>query len=311
MAEPAKIPFFLVTGFLGSGKTSFLKQFIAKYSKRYRIAIVQNEFSSVNIDGKELQHIDKSIKLVEMNNGSVFCVCMISDFKQALHDLVTQNVYDAIVVEATGLADPIAVTQVFHDSFLAENLYLAHIWTIVDAENYSKIEKIKSAERQIRLADTIVLNKMDRFTRDVEALTLKVAQMNKTANLELAEYSNISLPDDLSFILAVPVKEKKLSGIPAKRPAVDTIVIKDEKSITQQQFEMFIKEIVGDIYRLKGFLNMDGNTFLVQKTFGHIEYNKLHYNNNTELIIIGTDLVNKQVQQLWVMFHSDIKTIKK
>ncbi len=299
MADSIKIPFFLVTGFLGSGKTSFLKRFLSIYSKHYRIAIVQNEFSSVNIDGKELHHIDKSVKIVEMNNGSVFCVCMISDFKQTLHDLVDHKVFDAIIVEATGLADPIAVTQVFHDPFLAENLYLAHIWTIVDAENYSKIEKIKSAERQIRFADTIILNKMDRFTGDVEALTLNVAQMNKTANLELAEFSNVSLPDDLSSILAVPVKDKKLSGIPAKRPAVDTIVIKDEKSITRQQFEMFINKIKGNIYRLKGFLKMDGNTFLIQKTFGQIEYNQLHYNNNTELIIIGTDLDNEKVQQLW------------
>ena len=68
-----KIPFHIISGFLGSGKTTFLKRIIDKYAGEYKIGIIQNEFAPANIDGAELKKSGKDFQLLEINNGSAFC----------------------------------------------------------------------------------------------------------------------------------------------------------------------------------------------------------------------------------------------
>lgn len=97
----AKIPFYLVTGFLGSGKTTLLKRYLDKYSDEKKIAVIQNEFAEINVDSRELRKTGKSFELLEMNNGSVFCVCLLGDFVSSLSDFILQHHPDMIVLEAS------------------------------------------------------------------------------------------------------------------------------------------------------------------------------------------------------------------
>ena len=71
------IPFYLITGFLGSGKTTLLKYLLNHVGSRYRIAVIQNEFAPTGMDGMELKRESPDFKLLEINNGSVFCVCQL------------------------------------------------------------------------------------------------------------------------------------------------------------------------------------------------------------------------------------------
>ena len=77
-----KIPLILITGFLGSGKTSLLKQILRETGSEKRIAIVQNEFAPGRVDSNELQSTGFPFDLLEVNNGSVFCACLLDDVKQ-------------------------------------------------------------------------------------------------------------------------------------------------------------------------------------------------------------------------------------
>ena len=78
------IPLYLITGFLGSGKTSFLKYFLQQNEgKRGKLAVIQNEFSPVSIDGKEIQQMG-DYRILEVNIGSVFCVCLLGSFVSSL-----------------------------------------------------------------------------------------------------------------------------------------------------------------------------------------------------------------------------------
>ena len=97
-----KIELFLVSGFLGSGKTTFLKNMLLQMSGR-RVGVIVNEFGSIGIDGTVLQ--DGDLKMVEINNGSIFCACLKGGFVKTLVAFLEQPI-DYLFVEASGLADP-------------------------------------------------------------------------------------------------------------------------------------------------------------------------------------------------------------
>ena len=98
---------FLITGFLGSGKTTFLTQAIRFYNGKKKIGVIQNEFAPANLDGKELiRTVDQKFDLLEINNGSAFCVCLLSDFLSSLEQFITQYQPDILFIEASGLSDP-------------------------------------------------------------------------------------------------------------------------------------------------------------------------------------------------------------
>ena len=92
---------YLITGFLGAGKTTFLKQFMKQFSSE-RMHIIVNEF------GKEL-----GIALDEINNGSIFCSCRLDKFENVLQQ-VLQEKPDVIIVEASGLSDPTNVKKILN-----------------------------------------------------------------------------------------------------------------------------------------------------------------------------------------------------
>ena len=83
-----KIPFHIISGFLGSGKTTFLNKIIENYSDKYKLGIIQNEFAPANIDGTILKKSEKNFDLLEINNGSVFCVCLMGDFVRSLEKFI-------------------------------------------------------------------------------------------------------------------------------------------------------------------------------------------------------------------------------
>ena len=86
---------YLITGFLGAGKTTFLHQFVRLFPDR-RTAIVVNEFGKQGVDGTLLEDLD--IKMEEINNGSIFCACKIEQFEDALLRLQQEN-FDVIFVD--------------------------------------------------------------------------------------------------------------------------------------------------------------------------------------------------------------------
>src|SRR4030042_6503640 len=103
-----KTPVYLIAGFLGSGKTTFIQQAIDHFSGKCRTGIVQNEFAPASIDGKELKRMTSSdFDLLEINNGSIFCVCLLSGLIFSLKKFVEKYQPDILLIESSGLSDVI------------------------------------------------------------------------------------------------------------------------------------------------------------------------------------------------------------
>ena len=286
-----KIPFYLLTGFLGSGKTTLLKKIIHQYADKKRLAVIQNDFAPANIDGKELRAMGKSFEILEINRGSVFCVCLIADFKKALYDLVETTKPDAVILEASGLSDPVAIAQLLEAPEL-EQLYLSHIWTIVDAANFEKAKSITRVSHQIRVADTVLINKTDLAAENIENVKGYIKTLNPFADILETQYCNIKsdlLPDDAKTPVALQ-RSKELEAFEnSGRPDLGSAVVRTTKKISRDNLEKLLNEQQAVTYRLKGFINLtDETTVVVQSCFGKTDIIPVdNYSGPTEIIAMG------------------------
>ena len=99
---------YLVTGFLGAGKTTFLKNFIHMFDGQ-RLHVIVNEYGKEGIDGKVLQEV--GTVLDEINNGSIFCSCRLDKFEEVLQKAL-ESKPEVIIIEASGLSNPTNVRKI-------------------------------------------------------------------------------------------------------------------------------------------------------------------------------------------------------
>jgi len=293
-----KIPFYLVTGFLGSGKTTLLLNFIEHYADTRKIAIIQNEFAEVNIDSRELNRTGKTFEILEMNNGSVFCVCLLGSFVRSLSDFIGQHQPDLIVLEASGLSDPISIGQIISSSALHHLIWLAHTYTVIDALNFHKtIERVGRNSHQIRVADTIVLNKCDLAPEALPGIKSKVLTIHPFAKIVETSFSTIEFHEDTGFRLPVSVIGAGQMHSDS-RPDVGSAVIKFTRPISGEKLSIFIHKYCLITYRIKGFVSTQTGPVAVQTSFEQIEIKPVTDNSYfTELVMIGPDIDQKLIQQ--------------
>lgn len=284
------IPFHLVTGFLGSGKTTFLKTFLAQFGDKKRVALIQNEFAETGIDGRELQDGGWRFDLLEINKGSVFCVCLFSDFRLQLQTFVEEHQPDVVLLEATGLADPIAISELLMDEKLQKLVYLSKVWTVIDAQNYEKVKKMPAVKNQIVIADNIIVNKTDLISEsEKQDLKMEIFKANPLANIILTTYCKLDVDDLYTH------KELSIEGKPVgPMKDVKTQVFRTPYTIKRKNLDYLIKTLDEDIYRLKGYLILDNNkAVMIQSVFGDTTLTPVDKTmHTTEIISLGKKTID-------------------
>lgn len=277
------IPLKLVTGFLGSGKTTFLLNYLNVFADGRKIGVIQNEFSS-GIDGTIIRKNEGVYSMLEVNNGSVFCVCLLGTFIDSLVAFIDDNHPDEIIMEASGLSDPISIGQIFHSGKLWNKVYLEQSWTIVDAVNFNRLTFVRPIiDHQIRIADIVLVNKSDLTETDI--VIKEVERINPYALVVRSSFSKIdfrkarlssrSLPDGFSADV--------------HKPDLQSAVIKSSSIIRPEMLRQFIDSVKYDFVRIKGFVNT-GKTqkVLVQGTFTDYKMEPFEwFPGVTELVGIG------------------------
>lgn len=289
------ISFHLITGFLGSGKTTLLKNLLNQIGGKERIAVIQNEFSPSGIDGKELIHESPEFKLVEINNGSVFCVCQLDNFISTLRKLINDYKPDRIFLEASGLSDPISVAELIQSSDLSHGIILGKIICMVDSPNFLRVTGFLTQTRhQIMVADLILMNRVDLFEGYRCEIVREVEKLNPFAEILPSIYAQPEGNQDLlPYLKNDGIAAKQFSGLNSLgRPDIKCAVLRSHLTIHPRNLEAFIKDILPDCIRMKGFVNLnDGSVLLLSSVYEKYETRKIDgFSGPTEIIAFAYGL---------------------
>jgi G3E family GTPase len=191
------VPVTIITGFLGSGKTTLLNH-ILQNQQGIKTAVLVNEFGEIGIDNDLI--VATGEDMVELNNGCICCTIN-EDLVNAVHKVLARSEQiDYLVVETTGLADPLPVALTFLGTELRDVTRLDSIITLVDAENFSiDLFNSEAAQSQITYGDIILLNKIDLVDEaDVDLLEVRIRDMKEGARIIRTKKSEVSIPMILS-----------------------------------------------------------------------------------------------------------------
>ncbi|MFJ2487659.1 CobW family GTP-binding protein [Pseudomonas sp. NPDC087639] len=327
-----KIPVTILTGFLGAGKTTLLN-YILKENHGRKIAVIENEFGEVGIDG-DLVLSSETEEIYEMVNGCVCCTAEVrEDLVRIVRELVARPVrLDHILIETSGLADPYPVAQSFFiNDPIADEVELDAIVTMVDAKHIAQhLEDLQldgvdnQAVDQIVCADRIVINKVDLVSpEEVETLRGKIRGLNATADLVTSTNAQI----DLSKILGIGAFEatQKLMEIGADEhdhhdhehhheeadhqhdPSVSSVGIAVDGAVNLMAFHRWISELrssqADNLYRMKGVLAVanEDQRYVLQGVHSLVEFRASTpwgtEPRSSKIVFIGRDLDRAALNQ--------------
>jgi G3E family GTPase len=272
MQQENMVPVTILTGFLGSGKTTLLNR-ILQEDHGHRIAVIENEFGEVGVDGDIIEKSDEQI--VEMNNGCICCTVR-GDLIKILGELKDKRAsgklkFDRVVIETTGMADPGPVAQTFFTDEDIGNYYLLDsILTVVDAKHAQKqLDEFHEAQEQVGFADRILLSKTDLVSdEDVKQLAERIKRMNPRAPLKKVHFGNAPIEEVLDIrgfnLNAVLELDPEFLGDTHHdhHDEVESFVFRSEKPFDGDKLEQFLSGMIQvygpDLLRYKGVLWMKG-----------------------------------------------------
>ncbi|WP_353933084.1 GTP-binding protein [Okeanomitos corallinicola TIOX110] len=191
------LPVTIITGFLGSGKTTLLNHILTN-QQGVKTAVLVNEFGEIGIDNELI--VSTNDNMVELSNGCICCTIN-NDLVDAVYQVLErEEKLDYLVVETTGLADPLPVAMTFLGSELRDLTRLDSIVTVVDAANYSlDLFNSQAALSQITYGDVILLNKTDLVDEiTLTALEKKINDVKEGSRIIRTKNSQVPLPLILS-----------------------------------------------------------------------------------------------------------------
>ncbi|GAB4208643.1 MAG: GTP-binding protein [Coleofasciculaceae cyanobacterium] len=187
------MPVTIITGFLGSGKTTLLNQ-ILQNKQDLKVAVLVNEFGDINIDSQLLVSLDED--MVELSNGCICCTINDGLIDAVYRVLEREDRIDYLVVETTGIADPLPIALTFLNGELRNLTRLDSILTLVDSETFAPNHfDSEAAFRQIAYGDIILLNKTDLVEPEqVAYIEDYIRTVKQGARILQCQYGEVPLP---------------------------------------------------------------------------------------------------------------------
>ena len=309
----------IFSGFLGAGKTQLIKKLIEEGYYKEKIAIIENEFGEVSIDGAILKRTNTLVK--EINAGCICCQ-VTGDFKESIIDVVENCNVDRLLVEPTGVAKLSDIKKVFNEKELKGIAEVEKAITVVDAEKFDLyLTNFKSFFiNQIKNADIIILSRTQNVSNEeVKRLQDEINKLNSKAIIMGRQWNNTKSEELIPKVFLTNDKGNVKEKISFRKSNLNVANIKKEKS-EENLFESFALKIdrdvskeellskfnfiknsfeFGEIIRAKGIVNTKNGKEQFDYTLSEINMQKIAYRGETIISFIGTNLNKEKIKKFF------------
>jgi len=269
----SKIETVLISGYLGSGKTTLISYLLQHSSLAgKKIAVLINEFGSLAIDGALLPEGDYF--LTEINKGSIFCICVKTDLLRDL-DMIARNIKpDLLLIEATGVAEPADISSLMTTDFLKDTYAESYTLTVIDALNFPKLSTILPVMKiQAQVADVLLLNKSELLAnKELDALEKELNKLNPSAEIFRTSYSRFNPDDNFFFQNTGNMKKQNNAFSLCTTPPANTYSceFRSNKPIERKIFYEVLNRYRNNILRAKGIILFGAEKIFIEVVNGVI-----------------------------------------
>ena len=316
ISKKQPIPITIISGFLGSGKTTLLNHIITN-QQGIKIAVLVNEFGEIGIDNELIVKTEE--EMIELTNGCI-CCSINGELLEAIEKLINNNKnLDYIIIETTGLADPLPVAMTLLGSELRDKTRLDSIITLIDVENFNNVVLESSIGRsQIIYGDILLINKCDLVSnKDIEDTIYKVKEIKNDARILKSIKGNIPLNLLLSVGLfetdAINNKTSNQQHSHKHDHSHDhlkeedhkiedflSISFKTKEPFSLRKFQYFLdNQLKSNVFRAKGILwfieSERRHVFHLAGKRISIEDDEWKEDKNNQLVLIGKELDKEKI----------------
>ncbi|MEK4084050.1 CobW family GTP-binding protein [Psychrobacillus sp. FSL K6-1415] len=282
---------YLLSGFLGSGKTSLLSHLIEQLkAEGLKPAVIMNELGKLPFDSKS---VDEDVPIKEMLEGCICCTGA-EKMEAQLQMLLEGEEFDVLLIETTGAAHPVEAMDAVLSPYFASRLNMKGIITVADCKRWIDRDKMTPQTRmlfmeQIKHAHLIVANKVDLLSdNEIALVTLQIQGLNSHA--PIIQTSNAKLPlKMITNLEATYFSQEIQQAAIGKQLSLSSRLHTFTELVNKDEFEKWVKELPDTIYRMKGYVPLKGhkNPFLFQYAYGMVQWLPEYIKMHPQIVIIG------------------------
>ena len=286
------VPLYIITGFLGSGKTTLLNRVLDEASSRgMKVGVIINEWGQASVDSAIVGARD--VEIEELNNGQVFCTCLIGDFIKALK-LYAERDLDAVVVETSGMANPLPLQRILEDvKKVTEGHYeYKGMTALIDPDSFlDLVGAIAAVDEQVIASQRIIINKVDLTSEsDLEEVRSKIRQLNSKAQVMETSFARIEGFFDAATEAAPARPLFGFGPVPQggemnQRPG--DFLIKTDDRLEQEKVQAFFNAVLPKSLRVKGvFKGKDDVWYYADGVNAQVQIQPLGYEAEGTFIVV-------------------------
>lgn len=277
---------YVLTGFLGAGKTSLLLHLLDSLNDT-KIGIIQNEFGKLGVDGELINR--NGIEMTEISRGSIFCSCLKLSFVQALAEMSKLDL-EYVFVESSGLADPSNIEEILEAAgMLAGEAYdFKGVICLIDGVNFlSQLSDVETVDRQLAHCHLAAINKADLIDdTQLENVIAAVKSVNPICKVSVCQNGKIDLGflnEDL-MALKWAESEDTLNTVENKPK---TISLESTSKISKAVMSDFLARVLPDCYRIKGFFELEEGWHQVDVVEALVDFKPCHERELSQLVFLS------------------------
>jgi len=300
----------VVSGFLGSGKTTLIKSLLKAYENE-KVVLIENEFGDIGIDGDIIER--EGFQVFEISSGCICCI-MKKDFLMVLSRIIKEFNPDRIIIEPTGISILSDIIDMLRTKEFIERCVINSLITVIDSINY--LEQCDAFgeffEDQIINAETLILSKSQFIKQEkIERISSSLRELNEKAEIITSNWSNLSF-NEVKGLLEQNIKldfrelfhtEYK----PCKENKFKAIGIETSRKFTKDELEEILKKlknpVYGEILRGKGFLKGINSFLEFSYTNGQYIIDENKQKCSGKLCLIGQNLNDEEIN---ILFKSKV-----